>query len=207
MLIGVTSFFRDPSVFDALGQRVLPNVLARRSGRELRIWSLGCSDGAELYSVAMLLAEAGVFFDESVHLLGTDCRITSTRQAATGIYDANAVAGLSTDRLNRFFERLPPTPLRSRRLPDAGSWRVVSALQRHTHWRTVDMLSRVEPGEWDIILCRNVSMYLRASAASMLWPALVSALRPGGYLVLGKAERPSGTIGLSCVENCIYRRH
>ena len=63
----------------------------------------------------------------------------------------------------------------------------------------------MEPGQWDVILCRNMAMYLAPEAAAALWRNLDSLLRPGGILVLGKAERPTGT-RLSMIAPCVYRR-
>src|SRR5947208_465716 len=81
VLIGVTSFFRDARVFEDLDQLVLANF---EGGRSARIWSVGCSDGMELYSVAMQLAERRVL--HRCQLLGTDCRLPATRAAAAGAY-------------------------------------------------------------------------------------------------------------------------
>jgi chemotaxis methyl-accepting protein methylase len=67
-------------------------------------------------------------------------------------------------------------------------------------------LSTDEPGHWDLILCRNLGMYLKADLAGQLWNRLARALRPGGWLVLGKAERPMGASILSAVSPCLYRR-
>ncbi len=81
LLIGVTEFFRDPAVFEAVRARVVPELAARGRG-PLRIWSAGCSSGEELYSLAILLAEAGLLAGS--FLLGTDCRIEAVRQARSG---------------------------------------------------------------------------------------------------------------------------
>ena len=85
LLIGVTEFFRDPAVFEAVRARVVPELAACRRG-PLRICSAGCSSGEELYSLAILLAEAGVLAGS--FLLGTDCRIEAVRQASAGVYNA-----------------------------------------------------------------------------------------------------------------------
>jgi chemotaxis methyl-accepting protein methylase len=88
-----------------------------------------------------------------------------------------------------------------------GLWRVRPPLRAHIRWRTADVLVMDEPGSWDVILCRNLAMYLRPDSAARLFERLQRSLRPGGLLALGKAERPTGSAaGLACVSSCIYRR-
>ena len=190
MVIGVTSFFRDAAVFDHLTYHVLPMLAVRR--REVRIWSAGCSDGGELYSVAILLSEMGML--SRACLLGTDCRPEAVRQARQASYQENELKEVPTPWLKQYFRR------------ERGSWRISTALAEAVQWRTGDVLAVREPGMWDLILCRNLAMYLRPEVGGRLWQQLEETLRPGGYLVLGKAERPLGTSRLSGVAPCIYRR-
>jgi chemotaxis protein methyltransferase CheR len=209
ILIGVTAFFRDPSVFEELAQKILPSLLTgekRRQGSPLRVWSVGCSNGAELYSVAMLLAELGAAQGiplPEVELLGTDCRVEATRFAAEGVYDSQALEGVSRDRLTRHFDPEPPT---ADSRSSGQRKRIAPSLRAMTRWRTADVMSTAEPGPWDLILCRNTAMYLKSSAAAALWNQLSNALNQGGYLVLGRAERPGGADGLTCTGQYLYRR-
>jgi chemotaxis protein methyltransferase CheR len=206
MLIGVTSFFRDAGVFDELAGRVLPDLLSRRAHvahRPLRVWSAGCSEGQELYSVAMLLMELGAHND--VELLGTDCRPDATRVAGQGIYQEPAVRMLSTERLHLHLDPLPDAATRGP-VQTKRQWRIKEALRSMTRWRTADLTSMDEPGPWDLILCRNAAMYLRGDTAANLWSRLASALAPGGYMVLGRAERPIGATNLALFDQHLYRR-
>lgn len=189
LLIGVTSFFRDPSVYDALAA-LLPRLVATVAAP--RIWSAACSDGAELYSVSMLLAEIGAV--QRTTLLGTDFRLDAITAARQGVYDPNSVKTLPSRYLTRY--------MRS----EYASWRIHPYLRSIAEWRSGDLTKECEPGEWDVILCRNVSIYLQPTAARRLWARLERALKPGGYLVLGKAEKPVGVRGLRPVVPCIYRR-
>lgn len=190
LLIGVTSFFRDPPVFAALADTVLPELLARSPA--LRIWSIGCSDGAELYSIAMLLAERGAL--HRCMLLGTDCRADALAAARQGRYEPAAIKGVPMDFLRRYFTF------------DGTAWHVQPILRTVPQWRRASALSVREPGAWDLILCRNMAIYMQPSAAAKLWAGLAHCVRPGGSLVLGKAERPLGAACLSPVAPCIYRR-
>ena len=200
MVIGVTSFFRDPAVFEVLASDVLPS-LARRAGS--RVWSVGCSTGEELYSVAILMAEAGLL--EGSQLLGTDCRAAAVRAARAGVYDSAAVTKhVPVAWLERYFE--PAEPAGPRRARASGRWRVRADLRGATQWRAGDVTRVAEPGGWDLILCRNAVMYLRCDVAGRVWERLEQSLRPGGFLVLGRAERPAGAQRLSLVAPCVYRR-
>ncbi len=190
MLVGVTSFFRDPTVFEILEQEVLPALMKGRAG--LHVWSTGCSDGAELYSLGILFAERGWLAGS--YLLGTDCRPDAIRHARAGFFEPLACKNVKPELLERY-------------LPNDGDRRrAVAALRNALRWRVADLLQVQEPGVWDLIICRNTIMYLRADAANLLWPKFESLLRPGGVLVLGKAERPIGTKRLTPAGPCRYRR-
>jgi chemotaxis protein methyltransferase CheR len=190
LVIGVTGFFRDPTVFEVLGERVIPQLLSHKNGP--KVWSVGCSEGAELYSVAMLLAERGGL--QRSTLLGTDCRSDALARAREGRYDYFSVKSVPPELMSRYLKA------------EGATWRVHPYLRAVTQWRAGNALTTPEPGLWDMILCRNMSIYMQPPAAARLWQALENCLRPGGYLVLGKAERPQGTGGLTAVSPCIFRR-
>jgi chemotaxis protein methyltransferase CheR len=190
MLIGVTSFFRDPRVFDELAESVLPRLMANRGA--VYAWSAGCSDGAELYSLAMLLESQGWL--EKSYLLGTDCRPVALELAKLARYEPAAVKHVSAEMRARFFA------------PAGDAWQVCPGLRRAVRWRQANLLDGLEPGLWDMIFFRNTAIYLRPEVSDRLWRQLESALRPGGVLVLGKAERPTGARRLEPIAPCIYQR-
>jgi chemotaxis methyl-accepting protein methylase len=165
------------------------------------VWSVGCSDGAELYSVAILLAEMGLL--EGTCLLGTDCRADALARARDGIFDVRAIDGVPRTWIKQYFDRLPGTDA-----ADAADerYRVRATVRSAVQWRRADVTRLQEPGQWDLILCRNMAMYLRSETSGKLWSHFEQALRPGGFLVLGKAERPVGAERLSMVGPCVYRR-
>jgi chemotaxis methyl-accepting protein methylase len=187
LIIGVTSFFRDREVFDHLSCTVLPALPRRR-----RIWSIGCSHGHEIYSVAMLLAEQGAL--GRAELLATDCRSEAIARVRNGIFDNDDLKPVPQPWLERYFVR------------EAADWRIADPLRQAVRARVADVTTMREPGVWDLILCRNMAIYLRGSVAGRLWAQLALALRPGGFLVLGKAERPACCSRLTPVAPCIYRR-
>lgn len=190
LVIGVTSFFRDAPVFALLSGTILPELLARSAGP--RIWSVGCSDGSELYSVAMLLAERGGLQRSS--LLGTDCRPDAVARAREGCFDPAAVKNVPPEFLGRYLRF------------DSMAWRVHPYLRTVTQWRSGNVLTTAEPGAWDLILCRNLAIYMQPAGVVRLWRQIEQCLRPGGIVVLGKAERPHGTRKLAAIAPGIYRR-
>jgi chemotaxis methyl-accepting protein methylase len=190
MLVGVTTFFRDPDVFDWLAREGLQPRPGDRPG--LYVWSAGCSDGPELYSVALLLAEASLLGD--AYLLGTDCRADAIGRARQAMYDDSTTRAVPRPMLDRYFERV-------------GTRRqVVPAIRRQLRWAVTDVLKAIEPGAWDVILFRNTAMYCGTERLAELWTRLENSLRPGGILVLGRAERPFGVKRLALVRPCVYRR-
>lgn len=185
LMIGVTEFFRDPAVFQALRGHL--DTLTRGT-RPPRVLSIGCSNGSELYSIAMLMAEAGILDGSRLH--GIDCRPAAIATARTGIYPASAVRALPPARRTRYF-RPAPRPEHRRPQPAAGLLQVIDPLRDACDWHLLDVFAGTEiEEEFDLILCRNLAIYLTDEAASELWSSCVERLRPGGLLVTGKAERP-----------------
>jgi chemotaxis methyl-accepting protein methylase len=189
LLIGVSDFFRDSDVFDAL-KRIIAGEISMQPG-PIRVWSAGCSNGSELYSVAILLAEAGLL-GRSI-LVGTDCRPDAVQEARAGLYSRSCVQQIAAPLLQRYFEKA------------GGQWRVREPLRQNIRWRVRNFLDGLEAGPWDIILWRNVAIYLESGPAAGMWESLSKALRPGGILVVGKAELPPKSAGLPCISRSIYR--
>ncbi len=189
LLIGVTEFFRDEAVFNALRKNIESNMPFRQA--PVRIWSAGCSNGAELYSLAILLIEAGLY-DHSI-LVGTDCRAAAIQDARAGLYNAGSVQSMDV-------------LLRQKYMQNTGAqWQVIGSLRRHVQWRVRNLLSGVENGPWDIILWRNMAIYLKPDSVLRIWDALIKELRPGGFLVVGRAEQPPSSAGLTCISRGIYQ--
>jgi chemotaxis protein methyltransferase CheR len=191
LLIGVSEFFRDPAVFDSLRTEVIP-TLGDGSGPR-RVLSVGCSSGAELYSMAILLADAGLL-DRS-ELVGVDCRDEAIRQARRAEFSDSSIAHVNERQLASYFER-------------AGErWRLTSALRQRASWHVADATAGIPAGPWHVILCRNLFIYLTADMALRMSGWMADALVPGGRLVLGKAEPLSGRDDLTYVSRCVYRKH
>lgn len=208
LMIGVTSFYRDPQVFDALPP--LLDTLGHRRGR-LHALSAGCSDGAELYSLAMLLDQAGLLARSQ--MWGIDCRPEAIETARAGVYLRPSASSLPEVLRRQYLAPLPNGALdiAGRNAP-AERVVVSGRLREACHWAVADVfrLGRAPPAlpPADLILCRNLAIYLTPEAATELWNLLCARLRPGGLLVVGRAERPtpSAAGSLSRVGPCLYRK-
>ncbi len=185
LLIGTSAFFRDRPVFDRL-RPLLAGLLDRRD--TISIWSAGCSDGMELASIAMFLDDFGAL--DRARLLGTDCRASAIRKARNGEYDARLTA--------------IPADVQGRVTVRQSVVRLSQKLRGRMRFDRVDLLSADPAGPFDLILCRNVAIYLVPQAVERLWARLIQALSPGGYLVTGKAERIRAH-SLTRVAPSIYR--
>lgn len=191
LTVNVTRFFRDPSTYEALATIVIP-ALWTRDDATISVWSAGCASGEEAYSLAALLHEEAQRRDERhrlgrVRVLGTDIDRASLLRAARAEYPPSAFTETPRDLLERLF---PPIDG-----PDADDTRAVSSLLRGlVAFQRRDLLRDPAPhARYDLIVCRNVIIYLDRAAQETLLDTLHAALRPGGYLVLGRAEMLLGT--------------
>jgi chemotaxis protein methyltransferase CheR len=208
VMIGVTELFRDAAVFQSLGG-LLRGL--KRPGQSLRALSVGCSDGSELYSLAILLAEQGLL--PEARLTGMDARPAAIEVARAGVYPAAALAMLSPVLRSRYFAPVPAAPRRGR---NAGfsvpQVQAHDSLRNACQWTAADAFSLGAGGEgagqYDLVLCRNVAIYLKPEAAAALWALCIAQVRPGGLMVAGKAERPPVDVRaeLTLAGPCIYRR-
>jgi chemotaxis protein methyltransferase CheR len=184
LLNNETYFFRDRTPFDLLGKAALPKLYQRRqSTKRLRIWSAGCSTGQEAYSLSMLFAEdpqrwAGWTID----ILGSDVSEEAVRRAREGIYSQFEVQrGLGIAQMIKWFEECE------------GGWRSVEALRRTVRFQVHNLLEPTpHPGEFDIVLCRNVLLYLNAERRTQVFERIASAMASDGWLMLGAGETVIG---------------
>ncbi len=173
LTINVSEFFRNPELFAVLREQVLPELRARFGS--LRVWSAGCSNGAEAYTVAMLLAEVDPQGSWSV--LGTDIDRSVLAQAEGARYREEDVRHVSPARRSRFLVR------------EGDAWRVHPSLRQRVRFRRHDLLADPFGGPWHLILCRNVVIYFTEEAKRHLYRRFADALPPGGYLFVGAAEQ------------------
>jgi len=178
-LIHVTRFFREPESFKALAEEVFPTILEARQGdAPIRIWVPACSTGEEPYSVAIALSE---FLDnrpESVpiQIFATDISETAIDQARMGVYPPSAVEDLSPALLHRFFSKTD------------GQYRINKPIRDLCVFARQDLTRDPPFSKLDLILCRNVLIYLGQAIQGRLISVFHYALKPTGFLMLGSAE-------------------
>lgn len=190
LLLGVSEFFRDREVFNYLREKVLPTIFERFA--RVRILSIGASEGHELYSIAMLLAEMSAL--DRIELVGMDCRPEAIRRARTGWFSARDVAGISDALRNRYF------------LPDRNGWVVKENIRSKIQWNVGNVLNLDGVAQSDIIFFRNVAIYLTTHHADCAWNALSDNLSPNGMLVCGKADKPPASLHLTRIAPCVYEK-
>lgn len=193
--INVSEFFRDAPRFAHLEREVLPGLLAARPS--LRVWSAGCSIGAEPYTVAMLLRE---LTPRGAHrILATDVDRTVLDRARRGDgYAATELRQVTPERLARHF-----TPA-----ADGKSFAIRPEVKALVQFREHDLLGPPPGDGFDLILCRNVVIYFTDDAKAVLYQRFVDALRPGGVLFVGGTEivRDADRLGLAVAGASFYRK-
>jgi chemotaxis protein methyltransferase CheR len=181
MTTNETSWFRDHHPFDALGSRILPDLLVRRAAqRQLSIWSAGCSSGQEPYSVAMVLhAQLALHPGWQVRVLGTDLSREMLAKASAGRYGQLEVnRGLPATMLVNHFER------------SGTDWVVKEHIRSLVEFRWLNLAEGAEPAlpRFDVVLLRNVLIYFDQQTKQRVLARVRRVLRPDGYLFLGGAE-------------------
>lgn len=179
----LTSFFRERHHFDYLGRTVVPALLkANAATRRLRIWSAGCSTGAEPYSLAITLREAlGDLRGWDVRILASDIDTHVLQTAAAGVYNDKDVSELPPALLRRWF-------LRGKEA-NAGRVRAKDALREMIDFRRVNLIEPwTVPGPFDAVFCRNVVIYFDKPTQKQLFDRFADAIVPQGHLFIGHSE-------------------
>jgi chemotaxis protein methyltransferase CheR len=184
LLNNETYFFRDRGPFDMLQRHALPELAQRRAAtKRLRIWSAGCSSGQEVYSLAMLFAEdPDAWRGWTIDILGTDVSTSCIERARGGAYSQFEVQrGLGINQMIKWFEECP------------DGWRAVEALRRPVRFQVHNILEQPpHPGGFDIVLCRNVLLYLSPEKKMLSFERLACAMAEDGWLMLGAGETVIG---------------
>lgn len=193
-----SSFFREPATLRFIAER-----LAERLARgQVRAWSAGSAAGQEPYSLAILVSElVPGLVPGRFEICASDLSLEMVHTGAAGIYDEKEIDNISEERLRRFFLR--------GRGPREGSVRVAPEIRRLITWQQFDLRAPEWPitGDFDTILCRNVTLYVPEEERVPLIDRMADRLREGGFLVVGNCEiLPSAPLRLEKVAPSIYRK-
>jgi len=179
VLINVTSFFRDEIPWGYLAEEIVPRILEGKGPAEsIRVWSAGCATGQEAYTLAMVLCEAlGLdHFLRRVKIYATDLDDEALIYARQGSYTAKEVEPVSELLRDRYFER------------QNGRFYFKKPLRRCVIFGRNDLVSDAPISKIDLLVCRNTLMYFDSQTQARILNRFHFALRPGGFLFLGKAE-------------------
>jgi len=180
-LIGVTSFFREQAEWELLKDKVIPALLAQRSPNEtVRVWISGCSTGEEAYSLAIVFKDV---IDKlknskgfSIQIFATDLDSEAIDKAREGVFSANIAKDMSAERLNKYFIKV-----------DRG-YQVAAEIRDMVIFAQQNMIKDPPFTKIDIMICRNLLIYLTPEIQKKLIPLFHYSLNSGGFLFLGSAE-------------------
>ncbi|MCT7374369.1 CheR family methyltransferase [Chelativorans salis] len=181
--VGETYFFRDPSQFEVIRNFVLPSLLCERpENAPIRVWSAGCSTGEEPYSLAILAEEEGLA--DRISIIATDVSRRALKKAREAEYGEWSLRNGGMPFLKRYFARRGDDFRLERRLARRVSF--------HRHSLGVDDVPSPKTGiaAFDLILCRNVLIYLETGAARRVARQLYDCLSEGGWLLFGPSDPP-----------------
>jgi two-component system CheB/CheR fusion protein len=181
LLIGVTSFFRDPEAFAALEQEAIPRLFAGKPRNSpVRVWVPGCASGEEAYSIAILLQEQVEALKQGfkIQVFASDIDSRAIEHARSGVYSAGIEADVSPQRLARFFARHA----------ESNTYRVHKFIRDALIFSEHDVIRDPPFSKVDLISCRNLLIYMGGELHKKLFPLFHYALGPGGVLFLGTSE-------------------
>ncbi len=181
LTVNVTNFFRNTEVYDIVEKEVLPAVIKSKGSsplKSIKIWSAGCSIGVEAYSIAMLLDHImGANIKRyNISITGTDIDKASLKQAQQGVYSDIEMKDVRPAFLKKYF------------VQQGNQYHVTEELKKMTHFKSHDMISGPKIKGFDIIFCRNVTIYFEKELQEKLYMDFYDGLNENGFFVMGKTE-------------------
>ncbi len=180
LTVNVTELFRNPETFDSVRNNVLPELIKQKgiNNKVIKIWSAGCSNGEEPYSIAIMLHE---FLGRSIKIYNisiqaTDIDDDSIAKAEMAIFQPKQLEKIGQERINRFFVKKD------------NNYQVIDEVKNLVKVKRHDLISGPKFSGFDIIFCRNVTIYFEQSLQEILYMNFYNALNDGGYFVMGKTE-------------------
>ncbi|MDQ8204725.1 chemotaxis protein CheB [Pelagicoccus sp. SDUM812003] len=189
LLIGVTSFFRDPAAWETLRSKILPELIKARSHGPFRAWVTGCSTGEEAYSLAIAIREAMDEVDPhkkdfKCQIFASDLDSDAIAKAREGVFVENIAADMSPERLRRFFVKVE------------RGYRIRPEIRKMVVFSPHNLIMDPPFTKLDFLSCRNLLIYLTPEMQKRLFPIFHYSLKPGGVLMLGSAETVGSQTGL-----------
>jgi chemotaxis protein methyltransferase CheR len=179
LTVNVTELFRNPETFDSVRNNVLPELIKQKGiNKVIKVWSAGCSNGEEPYSIAIMLNE---FLGSSakrynISIQATDIDDDSIAKAEMAIFQPKQLEKIGQERINRFFVKKD------------NNYQVIDELKKLVKVKRHDLISGPKFSGFDIIFCRNVTIYFEQKLQEVLYLNFYNALNDGGFFVMGKTE-------------------
>jgi two-component system CheB/CheR fusion protein len=189
LLIGVTSFFRDPDLFESLNKNVIARIVANTpTGGTVRCWTPGCSTGEEAYSLAILFLEQMNAQKKSlrIQMFATDIDADAINIGRSGVFTASIATDLTVERLEHYFYQDP----------DSDKFHIAKTVRDLLVFSEQDLIKDPPFSKLDLISCRNLLIYMGVELQKKVIPLFHYALNSGGYLFLGNSESVGEHINL-----------
>ncbi len=179
LTVNVTELFRNPETYESVRKNVLP-LLVKEKGDNgfIRVWSAGCSNGEEPYSIAIMLNEflGSSFKKYNISITATDIDEDSLEKAEMAIFQPKQLEKIGKERIDRFF------------IKKDNNYQVIGELKRLVKVKSHDLISGPKLSGFDLIYCRNVTIYFEQKLQEKLYLNFYEALNEGGFFVMGKTE-------------------
>jgi chemotaxis protein methyltransferase CheR len=175
-----TYFFREPAQLQAFIEEIVPDLMARKSVKKIRIWSAGCSSGEEAYSIAMLLEESGWYDHAAFEIFASDINQQVLAKARKGHYRENAFRATQPTLREKYFRREAD-----------GSWHIRDEIRNRVSFGRLNLYDEARVsllGHLDVVFCRNVIIYFDDASKKVVVNNFYNRLIDGGYLLLGHSE-------------------
>ncbi len=181
LTVNVTEFFRDVNVFTEV-ERVLRSIIQEKQANKqntLRIWSAGCSNGSEAYTITILLDRilGTKIKDFKITILATDIDDASLKRGREGVYNQDLLKGVKRAYLTKYFEKTGD-----------GQYQVIAPNRRMVTFKKHDLINDRPHATMDVVFCRNVVIYFSRELQETLFANFYKSLVDGGYFVMGKTE-------------------
>jgi chemotaxis protein methyltransferase CheR len=190
--INVSEFFRNPAHWEIMEKQVIPVLLKQR--QQLKVWSAGCSTGEEAYSLAMLFQSKFPGHLKKIEASDLDQEVLNRAQKA--VYSNKIVQTLPSVYLNKYMQN------------EGDSYRIIDEIKSMVNFERQDLLNDPFINDYDLILCRNVFIYLTEDSKQYLYRKFAAALRPGGVLFIGSTEQifKANEIGFRSLATFFYQK-
>ena len=173
LTINTTEFFRNPKNFEYLNRKIFPALFDEF--RKINIWSAPCANGAEPYTLAIILAELGIN-SRKYNILASDIDSDILEAARQGLYNKKALKNAPRDILEKYFTEKD------------GRYQINNSIKQKVQFEKKDLIEEKYKKDWHLILCRNFFIYLTRELKTTLTQKFVDSLVDGGYLFLGNTE-------------------